>query len=230
MVLHIFYLLKDGNIAITLFMALKIIKLVEGNYKAIVSSAEKILRQGGLIVGPSDTIYGIYANAFDKEAVRKIFKVKNRSSEKALPLFVKDIATARKLAYIDDHKARFLERIWPGSVTVVFYKKDIIPGLVTGGKETVGLRVPAHPFLQELLSRLDFPLVQTSANISGNEPIRSAEEVREQWKKEKAVALIIDGGELAQQPSTVVDFSKDEPIILRSGIITKKELDEMLRQ
>lgn len=209
-------------------MALKIIRLADGNYKAIISSAEKILRQGGLIIGPSDTVYGIYANAFDKEAVRNIFKVKKRSPEKALSLFVKDIAVARRLAYIDDRKARFLERIWPGSVTVVFYKKDIISGSVTGGKETVGLRIPANPFLQELLDRLDFPLVQTSANISGNEPIMLAEEMRGQLKKEKAVALIIDGGELAKQPSTVVDFSKNEPIILRSGIITKKELDEAL--
>ena len=207
---------------------MKVVKLTEENKAKILLQCERILGQGGVIIGPSDTVYGIYANASDEQAVKKIFKIKKRAPEKALSIFVKDIVAARRLAYIDDRKARFLEKVWPGPVTAVFYKKDVISDLVTGGKETVGLRIPVHSFLRELLNRLDFPLVQTSANISGNEPVMSAEKAREQWKKEKAVALIIDGGELNKQPSTIVDFSKNESIILRSGIITKKELDEML--
>ncbi|MDO8560992.1 MAG: L-threonylcarbamoyladenylate synthase [bacterium] len=209
-------------------MALKIIKLTQENYQKALSSAEKVLKGGGIVVGPSDTVYGVYASAFDKKAVKKIFQFKKRSLEKALPLFVKDIQRARKLAYIDDRKAGFLNKVWPGPVTVVFYKKDIISDLVSGGKETAGFRVPDYVFLADLMGRVDFPIAQTSANISGNEPIRSFEEAKELWKNEKLIDLMLDGGELAKQSSTVIDFSHNEPIILRSGVITKKELDEAL--
>ena len=187
------------------------------------------MKSGGVIIGPSDTVYGIYANACDEKAVKKIFEIKKRAPEKALPIFVKDVATARKLAYIDDRKARFLEKVWPGSVTVVFHHKGKLPRILTGGLDTIGIRIPNHPFLLEFLRRIDLPLAQTSANISGRAPILSIEEIEGgELRKTKLVDLIVDGGELPNRSSTVVDFTRGEPAILRVGIITKKELDEAL--
>ncbi|MBI2639819.1 MAG: threonylcarbamoyl-AMP synthase [Candidatus Sungbacteria bacterium] len=206
---------------------MKVIKFDDGPKNEVFAAAEKVLKKGGVIIGPSDTVYGIYGDATNPETIRKIFKIKKRVSEKAFPIFVKDIATARKFAYIDDRKARFLEKVWPGPVTVVFHHKEKLPGVLTGGKDTIGIRIPNHQFLLELLQRLDFPLVQTSANISGGEPMRSVEAAGG-LGKESVVGLIIDGGELPKGPSTVVDFTRDNPIILRSGVITKKELDEIL--
>ncbi|MFY9462152.1 MAG: L-threonylcarbamoyladenylate synthase [Candidatus Sungiibacteriota bacterium] len=210
-------------------MALKIVKLTDKNRKEVLSLSERILRRGGVVIGPSDTVYGIYANATDEKAVKKIFKIKKRAPEKALPIFVKDIAAARRLAYIDDRKARFLEKVWPGPATVVFHHKEKLPRVLTGGLNTIGIRIPANPFLSELLARIDFSLAQTSANISGRAPILSIEELEGgELRKTKLVDLIVDGGELPSRSSTVVDFTRSEPAILRVGIITKKELDEAL--
>ena len=207
---------------------MQIVKLTEKTYKRIPVRAEDILKKGGAVIGPSDTVYGLYCDATNSEAVRKIFKIKKRAPEKALPIFVKDIATARKLAYIDDRKAKFLEKVWPGAATVVFYHKGKLPHVLTGGLETVALRIPDHPFLLELLNRLDFPLAQSSANISGRAPIRFPDSALALWKSEPLIDLVIDAGALGDQPSTVVDFTKDKPIMLRAGIITKKELDQAL--
>lgn len=210
-------------------MKLPVVNL-NNNYQEVIVRAEKILKKGGIIIGPTDTVYGVFGDATNPEAIRKIFKIKKRSREKALPIFVKDIATARKIAYIDDRKAHFLEKVWPGPATVVFHHKEKLPHLLTGSRDTIGIRIPEYPFLRELLSRVDIPLVQTSANLAGSEPIRSAADALVIWKKEKGIDLVIDGGELPKQPSTVVDFTRDEPIVLRTGIITKKELDQLLDQ
>ncbi len=208
---------------------MKIVKLTEESKEKTLSLAERILKNGAVIIGPSDTVYGLYADATDEKAVKKIFDIKKRAPEKALPIFVKDIAAARKLAYIDDRKAKFLEKVWPGAVTVVFQHKEKLPPVLTGGLQTIAIRIPDHQFLLQLLNRLDFPLAQSSANISGRVPIRSVEEMDSvELQKSKLVDLVIDFGELPQRASTVIDFTRNEPAILRVGIITKKELDEAL--
>lgn len=251
---------------------MNILKLSDAGQENILSHAERILKKGGVIIGPSDTVYGLYADATNEEAVKKIFKIKKRAPEKALPIFVKDIATARKLAYIDDRKARFLEKIWPapleispvrsrtqthasatsngisrsraaaaapagqggsltgpGAVTVVFHHKGKLPKILTGGLYTIAIRIPDHPLLLELLGRLNFPLAQSSANLSGRSPISAVSEIGDERLSEtKLIELVIDGGELPKQPSTVVDFTSNEPIILRRGIITKEDFDKLL--
>lgn len=208
---------------------MEIIKLTNEKKEKTLSQCERILKSGGVIIGPSDTVYGIYADATNEKAVKKIFEIKKRAPEKALPIFVKDIAAARKFAYIDDRKARFLEKIWPGAVTAVFHHKGKLPNILTGELNTIGIRIPDHPFLLELLGRLDFPLAQSSANLSGRSPISAISEMGDERLSEtKLIELVIDVGELPKQPSTVVDFSGSEPIVLRSGILTKKELDQML--
>jgi L-threonylcarbamoyladenylate synthase len=209
---------------------MKIYRLTGKNFKKILFLAEKILTSGGVVIGPTDTVYGIFGKATDSRIIKKIFKMKGRHPEKAFPIFTKDIATARKLAYISDIKAKFLEKVWPGPVTVVFHHKEKLPQIITGGLSTIGIRIPNHQFLRELLKRLDFPLVQTSANVSGKPPAKNVEEVKEYFDKQKIRPdLIIDGGEIIGQASTVINFTGREPIILRFGAVTKEELERSLR-
>jgi L-threonylcarbamoyladenylate synthase len=204
-------------------------KLNDKNSKKILSEVERILRLGGLVIVPTDTVYGIIGDATKAEAVKKIFAVKKRPREKVFPIFVKNVNEARKIAYIADAKAKFLERIWPGPLTVVFQHKEKLPKILTGGKDTVGIRMPNNSFLLELLSRLDFPLFQTSANISEKPPAKNIEEIKEYFGKAEAKPdLVVDGGELKGKSSTVIDYTGKEPMILRVGLVKREELDRIL--
>ena len=196
----------------------------------VLSWAERILLSGDMVVSPTDTVYGILGDATDETVIQKIFKLKNRPEEKALPIFVKDIATARKFAYISDLKARFLEKVWPGPVTIIFHHKEKLPSSLTGGASTTGIRIPDNLFLQTLLGKLSFPLVQTSANIAGKPPAQNLEEIKEYFAgKEIEPNLIVDGGVLKGQPSVVIDFTRDKPLVLRTGILSLAELDDLFK-
>lgn len=190
----------------------------------------KILSGGGIVVFPTDTVYGILGNATSGEVVSKIFALKKRSTGKAFPIFVKNITEARKFAYISDAKAKFLERVWPGPITAVFNHKEKLPTILTGGMDTVGMRIPDHTLLLDILSRLDFPLLQTSANLSGLAPAKTAKEAEDYFKdSEMKPDLVVDGGEIAGSASAVVDFTETIPRVLRTGIISKEKLEQLMR-
>jgi len=203
--------------------------LSEDTRFGVLSLAERTLLSGGIVISPTDTVYGILGDATDEETIKKIFILKKRPEEKALPIFVKDIAAARRLAYISDAKTKFLEKVWPGPVTVVFHHKEKLSPSLTGGSFTIGIRIPDNPFLQTLLGKLPFPLVQTSANIAGKPPAQNLEELKEYFMdKEVGPDLIVDGGVLKGQSSVVVDFTQDKPLVLRTGILSPAELDQLL--
>lgn len=191
--------------------------------------AEQIIRAGGVVVCPTDTVYGLIADATNKAAVEKIFAIKKWPREKALPIFVKDIAMARQCAYISDVKARFLEKIWPGPVTALFHHKEKLPYLLTAGSDMIGMRVPDHAFLRKLLEKMNIPLVQTSANISGMPPLLAPEDIEHIFSKgEIRPDIFIDHGIFTGTVSTVVNCTRTSPLIVRSGMMTKKELDELI--
>lgn len=205
------------------------IVLTNENAGDVLSDVEEVIRRGGIVILPTDTVYGIVGDARSVRAIEKTFFVKQRPEEKAFPVFIGSIPDARRWAYISDQKAAFLEHVWPGAITVVFQKKGELPALLTGGRDTLGLRMPDHPFLLRLLSFFDFPLFQTSANVSSQEPARTPEDVvRSFGANESAIDLFIDAGPLVGNPSTVIDFTTDHPVILRSGLISKAELDQLL--
>ncbi|KKS37997.1 MAG: hypothetical protein A3G49_01065 [Candidatus Sungbacteria bacterium RIFCSPLOWO2_12_FULL_41_11] len=230
----------------------RIIKLSGENYKKAIETSMAFLKKGETIVVPTDTIYGLACDALNEKAIEKLLKIKERDRQKGLPIFVNSIEMARRLAYIDKKKEEFLRRIWNsdllrpgldikrpglddtavGKITVALYAKDVIPKIATGGRETVALRMPDYKFILDLITALGRPITGTSANISGNKPINSATEAAKQWKSKKnAPALIVDGGEIINnEPSTIVDITGPSPIILRSGIVTKKELDNFFRR
>lgn len=212
---------------------MKEIKLDQNSPQIIQETLEesrKVLENGGVIVFPTDTLYGLGANALDENAVLKIYKIKVRSAEKPISVLVRDIAMAKKIACIDSKAEKILERLWPGSITVILRKKDIVPYILTSGEEKVAVRVSDGFFVKELFSRIDFPITATSANMSGEKNLFSAEEIREKFRGSKhAPDLFINAGDLEQgrPSSTIIDLTNiDNPRIVRMGAVGKKELEK----
>ncbi len=209
-----------------------VLHLTERNQAAVLERVVSLLRRGGVVAVPTDTVYGLAADITRADAVRKVFRIKARSHVKALPVFVRDVEVAGRYAFIERELVKRLEEMWPGPTTVVLRKKPSVPDIVTGGMRTVGLRVPDHPFMRELLGRCPNPLIGTSANLSGSESASSSIEVQKIFRRHvPRPDLIVDGGQLPPSPpSTVLDLTHpDNPKILRMGAITKKKLDEFLR-
>lgn len=203
--------------------------LTDDSFALAPAEAARVLTGDGIVIAPTDTVYGILGNAADEGAIRAMFAMKRRPEEKAFPIFVKDIADARRYAYISDAKAKFLERVWPGAVTAVFQHKEKLPALLTGGRDTIGMRVPDHAFTLRLLAELPVPLAQTSANVSSEPPAKTAAEAIAYFaKSDTKPDLVIDGGAVPGVSSTVIDCTGVSPLILRSGMMSKQELDRML--
>ncbi len=212
---------------------MRIVKLSESNQAIVIKNSVKIIAGGGIVVGPTDTVYGIFCDARNAGAIKKVFVMKGRPRAKAFPVFVCDIAMARYYAYISDGKAKFLEKVWftpldnelsenltgPGSVTIVFHHKEKLPQILTGRKDTLAMRIPSRGFLRDLLSRLGFPLAQTSANISAHPPAKNIDELKIYFSASKIKPdLIVDAGEISGQPSAVIDCTGTKPVILRTGV------------
>lgn len=190
--------------------------------------AAGVLRAGGVVVAPTDTVYGLLCDGTNAVAVEKMFAIKHRPQEKAFPIFVRDITAARRYAYISDVKARLLAAVWPGAVTAIFHHKEKLPAVLTGGRDTLGIRIPDHQFIAALLAKMDMPLAQTSANISDAPPARTAADAAAYFEgRETKPDLMVDGGEVSGVSSTVVDCTGASPLILRSGIVSKADIDRM---
>ena len=188
------------------------------NFGAVAEKAVRALRKGKVLVCPTDTVYGLIADATNAEAVRKIFQIKGREKGKPIPIFVKDIASARKLAKIANGKENFLKKVWPGKVTVVLPSKGKLPQEL-GTSQTIGLRIPNYDLIDCLLKALNKPLTGTSANLSGAPSLSDSKEIIAQFKpRTYRPDMIIDAGVLPPSlPSTVVDFTGKKRKILRKG-------------
>jgi len=194
---------------------------LQGDYSAILERVVAVLQRGGTAVFPTDTLYGLGCNALDAHAVGQIFDIKHRSYVKALPMMVRDISWARELAYITPQQEQLISHFWPGKVTFVLPRRPIVPAIMCGGGQTIGIRAAEHPFIQELLRHLGYPLAGTSANVSGNEPVSDARLIAEAFSRTAPQPdLVLDAGILPHsEPSTVVDLSGRIPRILRQGAV-----------
>ncbi len=190
-----------------------------------VHAAVGVLRSGGVVAIPTDTLYGLAACALDERAVRRIFQVKGRPEGMALPLLVADVGDMDRYAMDVPEIARALaERFWPGALTLVLKKAPFIPDVVTGGKPTVGLRVPDHWVPRAIVRELGAPITGTSANLSGMPGLTTAQAVREQLGGQ--VDLVVDGGEApGGVPSTVLDVTATPPRVLRQGAVSAAEIE-----
>jgi L-threonylcarbamoyladenylate synthase len=189
----------------------------------------EILQIGGVIAFPTDTVYGLGADAFNSTAVERIYEIKNRPKHRQLPLLIAGVERLTTLVDPIPEIAWFLaKRFWPGGLTLVLPKTDSLPAYLDSGP-TIAVRVPDHPVCLALIQRLRNPIIGTSANISGQPAALTAEEVRQRLGGK--IDFIINGGKCpGGKESTVVDVTRESPIILRQGIIPSHEIDKAYKE
>jgi L-threonylcarbamoyladenylate synthase len=192
----------------------------------VYSQAVEVLRAGGLVAFPTDTVYGVGALAFDGPAVESIYEVKDRPPEKAIPVLLGDLDDLDKVALrVPPMALNLATSYWPGPLTLIVPKRLELPAAVSAS-ETVGVRLPDHPVARALL-RMAGPMAVTSANRSGLPAPSLAEEVLAQLGGR--IALVIDGGKTpGGMPSTVVDCTTAEPQILRAGPVDLEQIRSVL--
>jgi L-threonylcarbamoyladenylate synthase len=194
--------------------------------KNLIQSAARIIQKGGLVAFPTETVYGIGADALNEKAVRKIFLAKGRPSGNPMIVHIADRKDFSKLVSEVPLKAERLMKFWPGPLTIVAKKAEIIPGSVTAGLDTVAIRMPDNRIAIELIKAAG-PIAAPSANLSGRPSATTAGHVIDDLYGK--VDAIIDGGNTdVGIESTVIDMSKDVPVLLRPGKITLEELRRVL--
>ena len=191
------------------------------------AEAARILRDGGLVAFPTETVYGLGANALNPDAVEKIYQAKGRPSDNPLIVHIAEEAAAEKLAEVSPLARQLMAAFWPGPLTLVLPAKPILPAQTCGGLNTVGLRMPAHPAALRLIREADIPVAAPSANLSGRPSPTCANHVLQDFQGK--IPLIIDGGEAAAGlESTVLDLASAVPAILRPGVITAADLADFI--
>ena len=190
----------------------------------VLEQAAATLRRGGLVAFPTETVYGLGADALSETAVRRIYRAKERPDDNPLIVHVESLAAAEKVAAWVPPLARELaEQWWPGPLTLVLEADPGVPGITTGGLATVALRVPDHPVALALLQAAGVPVAAPSANRSGRPSPTSAQHVLDDLQD--LVDVILDGGDCGVGvESTVVDARGDTPIVLREGAVTREQL------
>lgn len=190
-------------------------------------AAAKIIRAGGVVAFPTETVYGLGADAFNPNAVEKIFELKQRPSFD--PLIVHICSTAQLNLVCEDIDERLLklaDKFWPGPLTIVVNKNKNVPDIVTSGLKTVGIRFPSHPIAAELIKQANTPIAAPSANKFGRVSPTSADHVRKYFPK---LDYIIDGGKSSVGiESTIIKLNPEGFEILRHGVITKEEIEKII--
>lgn len=189
--------------------------------------AIETLTQGGVVVYPTDTVYGVGCRIDDDAAVRRLFVLKGRPHTEALPVLLADVAQLDQYARdVPPAARRLVSRFWPGALTVVVRRSERVPSLVAGGGPTVALRVPNHPVPRALVRAVGVPIVGTSANTHGMpSPVTAQLAVYDLGDR---VDLVLDGGRVpGGRESTVVDVTSQSPRVVRQGAIPAKEIESL---
>ncbi len=221
---------------------MRILKFKEKNLNKAVKKAVISIKNGDVLVCPTDTVYGLVCDATSRKAVKELFRIKKRPKEKPISIFVKDLKMAKKFAKIDKRQEEFLNKVWlarpnfsrssckqelvkitpkirvsRGAVTAVLKSRKILPKEISAGKDTIGVRIPNYGFIPGLINEVGQPLAESSANISGRPPSTKIKIVLGQFKDKKNMPdLIIDAGDLKKaKPSIVIDLTVIPPKVLR---------------
>ena len=204
-------------------MSAKILKPTDD----VLKKAAFIIREGGLVAFPTETVYGLGVNAFDALAVAKIFEVKRRPSFDPIIVHIADFKDLERLTLqIDERAKKLIQKFWPGPFTSVLPKAIVIPDIVTAGLETVAIRMPSHPVALKLIKEAEVPIAAPSANLFGHLSPTIAEHVVEQIGEE--IDLIIDGGKCPIGiESTVLDLTS-KPTVLRPGGLPLEEIEKVI--
>jgi L-threonylcarbamoyladenylate synthase len=184
----------------------------------------EIIRRGGVIAFPTDTVYGLGAGIYIESAIQRIFEVKQRPSEMALPILLADASQIHEVAQeLPAYAWRLIKEFLPGGLTLVVFRTSIVKDIITCGGDTVAIRIPDHPIPRALIKGSGMPIIGTSANVSGKPSILTAQDVRNEIGE--SVDLIIDGLPVPSgKESTVVDVTGEVPVILRIGAIPRAEI------
>lgn len=199
------------------------------NENEIKQAAEEI-RKGNLVLFPTETVYGIGANALNAEAVKKIFIAKGRAQDNPLIVHVSNIQMVEEIVEdISNLERKLIERFWPGPLTIIFPRKNVIPNVVTANLDTVAIRMPSNKIASILIEKAGVPIAAPSANISGKPSGTKVEDILAEL--DGKVAYILDGGftDIGLE-STVIKINGDTIDILRPGKITKEQLEEVARE
>jgi len=174
------------------------------------------LRQGGVIAYPTDTIYGIGCDIFNRKGVKKIYQIKQRDPRKPFSFICSDLSEVANYAQVSNAAFKIMKRYLPGPYTFVLEASRVVPDLLTTKQKTVGVRIPDNPIALQIVRELGRPLVTTSANISGEDNFSDPVDI--QQKLGNMLDLVVDGGSLSGDPSTVISLVNDQVEVLREGV------------
>ncbi len=208
---------------------MKRVKLTENNISDIVREAADKLQKGRAIIFPTDTLYGLGADALREDAVERFFALKKRPANKPIPLFVKDIDMAKELAFIDKKQEEILSKFWPGAFTFVLNKRKKVSSRLSANTQKIGLRIPNNDFCRALLNEFNSPITASSANISGMENPADVDEIINQFKAESVTpSFVIEADKQAGEPSLVVDISfPQKPQVIRMSQTNPQKMQEI---
>lgn len=194
-----------------------------------IMKAAQIIKSGGIVVFPTETVYGIGADALNEEAIKKLYKIKERNFNKKTSLLVSSIDMLKQVTQnISDIEYKLIKEFFPGPLTLILNKKDIVPNLLTNNEEIVGFRMPANRIALELIENVGRPIATSSANLPGEPSGINLEDIRNVFHEN--VDFYIDGGKSKIGiPSTLVQVIDGTPHIIRKGIITEEQIAKALQ-
>lgn len=198
---------------------MKTIKINKNNYRVLINQSIKVLNEGGLIIFPTDTVYGLLCDATSGEAVKKLITFKNRPAGKPISIFINKKSLS-ELVTINDQQLSILDQMLPGPFTIILPSKHKVTKLLESEIGTLGIRVPMYRYIEVLVDKFKKPITATSANLGGRPPHYSVESLLKNLtqKKIELIDLVVDAGTLPRnKPSTVVDLSQSDVNILRQG-------------
>lgn len=190
----------------------------------MLEKAAKLIKQGKIVVFPTETVYGIGSNGLDEQAVKKLYNVKQRPLNKPISLLVSNMEMVDMIAKdITEIEYKIMEKFFPGPLTIILKKKEVVPNIVTSGKDTVGVRMPSGEIARKLVELAGVPIAAPSANITGEPSGTNLQEIKKHF--EGKVDYFIDGGESEiGVSSTIVQVVDGKPQILRQGHITLEQI------
>ena len=187
-----------------------------------------VLNSGGIIIYPTETLYGLGALAVDEESVNNIFSIKGRIHGNPIPILVRDKEMLSEYVVVTDEANRLIEKFLPGPLTLVLKEKKNLPHFISAGTGNIAIRISRHAFVRRLFDFLSKPITSTSANISGRENLLSFDEIYETFKSK--VELIVDSGNIPRSKgSTVIDLTVKPALLIREGDISGDELKRFIK-
>ncbi len=211
-------------------MNTEIVKIDVANIdEKVIEKAAEIIKNGGLVAFPTETVYGLGANALDSDASKKIYEAKGRPSDNPLIAHIASIDSLNEIVDgVSDVAKKLIEKFWPGPMTLIFNKKELVPDSTTGGLKTLAVRFPSNEIAKALIEKSGVPIAAPSANTSGKPSPTKGEHVIDDL--DGKVDMIIDGGEVGLGlESTIIDVT-GEPTILRPGFITQEMLEQVIEE